>query len=179
MAVGAARTEQWLQGSGEETPGDALGSSRASGPQWLRLYNGPALSWRRRAGLARVNGLLPVNVQRRAGSAGTPALVLAPGPGPAAPVGAGRAGWGPGRASLLQAPQPPSALGPAGVRSHEGAILATPTFRARLPKSELRAAHPSRTQGGRERRLRNPAGGDAVGSLLAPRRRRRRLLVRP
>lgn len=28
MAVGAARTEQWLQGSREETLGDALGSSR-------------------------------------------------------------------------------------------------------------------------------------------------------
>lgn len=71
-----------------------------------------------------MNGLLPVNVQRRAGSAGTPALVL--GPGPAPPVGAGRAGWGPGRASPLQAPQPPLALGPAGVRSHEGASLRPP-----------------------------------------------------
>lgn len=30
MAVGAACTEQWLQGSGEETLGDALGSSRVS-----------------------------------------------------------------------------------------------------------------------------------------------------
>lgn len=135
------------------------------GPLQMRLYNGPASSRRRRADLVRVKGPSPVNAQRRTGSArGARARAregLSP-QVPGEPVGTRDADPAHcGRRSLRR---------PSAPRACLAREEAAPASRARLLTGELRAAHPSRSQDRRRRRLPYRTGGGAVsfGSSEAP-----------